>query len=210
MSKIKFLEPVTKKYKIILKTGLHIGAWDWGLKIGWIDSQVVKNPLSWEPYIPWSSIKWKMRASLEMIRWDYSDSFWPSDNKDSIIAKSFWMTTKNLKISSRLIFSDFELTKEFKEKFKNLWSVDFFEDKSENNVPRFLKWNATPRHIERVPAWVEFEGKIVLTPVEWENGIKKEELEQILEEGIKYLNTFWLGWGVSRWNWQIEIIEIKD
>jgi len=210
MSELKILEPIAKKYKITLETGLHIWAWDWGLKIGWIDSQVVKNPLSWEPYIPGSSIKWKMRAMLEMIKWDYKEKnnweFWPSEDikNSSNIAKAFWIATKDLKISSRIIFSDFELTQKYKKEFKEKWP-DFFEDKSENNVPRFLSWDAGPRHIERVPAWVEFQGKITLMPVDWENGISKGELEKILEEWIKYLQMAWLWGWVSRWNWQVKI-----
>ncbi len=207
---IKMWEPIVKNYKIILKTWLHIGGSDLGLKIGGIDSSVVKNPLTNEPYIPWSSIKWKMRASLEMIEWDYSKKYWASEkiDNDSNIAKSFWMATTNLKISSRLIFSDFEMTNEYKEEFKKLWAVDFMEDKSENSVPRFLKWPANPRHIERVPAWVEFEWKIIITPVEWENWITEEELNEVLEKWVYYLNNFWLGWWVSRWNGRIEMILI--
>ena len=190
MSEIKILDPITQKYKITLKTGLHIWGWDWGLKIGWIDSWVVKNPLTNEPYIPWSSIKWKMRASLEMIEGDYSKKYWPTENEKWNIAKAFWMATSKIKISSRIIFSDFELTKEYKYLFWELWSVDFMEDKSENSVPRFLQWNANPRHIERVPAGVEFIWSIILTPVEWIYDISEKELNEILNKWIKYLVCF--------------------
>lgn len=205
--KAKMGEPIVKNYTIKLLTWLHIwGSWDW-LKIGWIDSSVVKNPLTWEPYIPWSSIKWKMRASLEMIEWDYNEKFWPSENSEnkSNIAKAFWMASKDIKISSRLIFSDFEMTKEYKDIFSDRWSVDFMEDKSENSVPRFLQWSANPRHIERVPAWVEFTWTITLIPVEWIYPITDKELEIVLEEWLKYLNMFWLWGWVSRWNGRIEI-----
>ena len=207
-------EPIVKNFTIKLLSWLHIGWGDWGLKIGWIDSSVVKNPLTWEPYIPWSSIKWKMRASLEMINWDYNEKnnwdFWPSENvhNESNIAKVFWVAWKE-KISSRLIFSDFEMTNEYKEIFKERWGVEFMEDKSENSVPRFLQWNANPRHIERVPSWVKFEWTITLIPVKWIHPISEKELEKVLSEGLKYLNVFWLGWWVSRWNGRIEMIEIK-
>lgn len=207
MSEIRILEPIVKKYKITLKSWLHIWSWDWALKIWWIDTSVIKNPLTWEPYIPWSSIKWKIRSSLEMINWDYSSTYWASEDEKWNIAKAFWMATKDTKISSRLIFSDFEMTKEYKDIFKDLWNVDFMEDKSENNVPRFLQWNANPRHIERVPSWVIFEWTITLIPVEWIHDISEKELNEVLNEWIKYLNQFWLGWWVSRWNGRIEMIE---
>lgn len=206
----KILNPVAKKYTIKLLSGLHIWwSWEW-LKIGWIDSQVIKNPLTWEPYIPWSTIKWKMRACLEMIKWDYTEKFWPTENINnwSNIAKAFWMAWKEEKISSRIIFSDFEMTKFYKTIFEEKWSVEFMEAKSENNIPRFLQWNAMPRQIERVPAWVEFEWTITLTPVEWIQAISQDDLEKILDEWIKYLNLFWLWGWVSRWNGRIEIKEI--
>jgi len=209
MSKFKMWEPIVKTFTIKLLSWLHIWWSGGGLKIWWIDSSVVKNPLTWEPYIPWSSIKWKMRASLEMINWDYSDSFWPSNSRDSVITKSFWMAWKEEKISSRLIFSDFEMIEKYKEIFDDKWSVDFYEAKSENSVPRFLQWNANPRQIERVPAWVEFTWTITLIPTEWIYSISQDELEKTLEKWLKYLNMFWLGWWVSRWNGKIEMCEAK-
>ncbi|MCP4113126.1 MAG: type III-A CRISPR-associated RAMP protein Csm3 [Desulfobacteraceae bacterium] len=46
-------------------TGLHIGASKEGLEIGALDSPVVRDPLTLEPYIPGSSLKGKLRALLE-------------------------------------------------------------------------------------------------------------------------------------------------
>ena len=53
--------------KINLLTGLHIGGGDDTMKIGGIDNQVIKDPLTKLPYIPGSSLKGKMRSLLE---WD--------------------------------------------------------------------------------------------------------------------------------------------
>ena len=50
---------------IELLSGLHIGGGDAELKIGGIDSQVIKNPLTQLPYIPGSSLKGKIRSLLE-------------------------------------------------------------------------------------------------------------------------------------------------
>ncbi|WP_456341770.1 type III-A CRISPR-associated RAMP protein Csm3 [Thermovibrio sp.] len=54
------------KGKLKLLTGLHIGVGKDEVKIGGVDSQVIKNPLTGEPYIPGSSLKGKMRSLLEL------------------------------------------------------------------------------------------------------------------------------------------------
>ena len=53
------------KGKIVLKTGLHIGAGSDEIHIGGIDTPVVKDPLKGWPYIPGSSLKGKIRTLLE-------------------------------------------------------------------------------------------------------------------------------------------------
>ena len=52
--------------KIILKSGLHVGAGDTEMRIGGTDNPVIKHPHNLEPYIPGSSIKGKVRSLLEM------------------------------------------------------------------------------------------------------------------------------------------------
>ena len=47
-----------------LLTGLHIGAGREEIEIGGVDSPVVRDPVTREPYIPGSSIKGKMRMLL--------------------------------------------------------------------------------------------------------------------------------------------------
>ncbi|UFX83260.1 type III-A CRISPR-associated RAMP protein Csm3 [Candidatus Absconditicoccus praedator] len=217
----KMLTPIVKECKIKLLTGLHIGGADQGLKIGGIDSSVIKNPITGEPIIPGSSIKGKMRALIEMI--EYGDKIDEKGNSiqdpDEEVAKVFGCSYSNkenkkqVNISSRLIFEDFYLSrnddfvdgKSSFEIFEEMKS-DFFEDKAENSVPRFLKGTANPRHIERVPAGVEFEGKIVLLPHEGEYAISEDELNKILNKGIDYLNKNYLGGGGTRGNGRIELI----
>ena len=54
------------KGKIVLESGLHIGAGDTELRIGGTDNPVVKHPHTNEPYIPGSSLKGKVRSLLEL------------------------------------------------------------------------------------------------------------------------------------------------
>lgn len=46
-------------------SGLHIGASKENLEIGSLDSPVVRDPMTSEPYVPGSSLKGKLRALLE-------------------------------------------------------------------------------------------------------------------------------------------------
>ena len=50
---------------LVLQTGLHIGGGDSEIHIGGIDNEVIKHPVSGEPYIPGSSLKGKIRSLLE-------------------------------------------------------------------------------------------------------------------------------------------------
>jgi len=54
------------KGKILLKSGLHIGAGDTEMKIGGTDNTVIKHPHTLEPFIPGSSLKGKIRSLLEL------------------------------------------------------------------------------------------------------------------------------------------------
>lgn len=51
--------------KLVLKTGLHIGAGDSEMHIGGIDNSVIKHPITQSPYIPGLSLKGKIRTLLE-------------------------------------------------------------------------------------------------------------------------------------------------
>ena len=51
--------------KIELLSGMHITGGDDTFDIGGADSQVIKNPLTGEPYIPGSTLKGKIRSLLE-------------------------------------------------------------------------------------------------------------------------------------------------
>ena len=49
------------------ETGLHIGGGGETLNIGGIDKPVIRDPLTQQPYLPGSSLKGKMRATLERL-----------------------------------------------------------------------------------------------------------------------------------------------
>jgi CRISPR-associated protein Csm3 len=61
------LGKVTLTCQLIAKTGLHIGGGGENLDIGGLDKPVIRDPLTKYPYLPGSSIKGKLRATLERL-----------------------------------------------------------------------------------------------------------------------------------------------
>ncbi len=58
---------VTLTCELSAKTGLHIGGGGENLDIGGLDKPVIRDPLTKYPYLPGSSIKGKLRATLERL-----------------------------------------------------------------------------------------------------------------------------------------------
>jgi CRISPR-associated protein Csm3 len=52
---------------LTVKTGLHIGGGGETLDIGGLDKSVIRDPVTQQPYLPGSSIKGKLRATLERL-----------------------------------------------------------------------------------------------------------------------------------------------
>src|SRR5579859_265735 len=64
-SHARLLYNVFVEFEIEVLTGLAIGGSDTGIQIGGVDKVVIRNPFNDEPYIPGSSLRGKMRSSLE-------------------------------------------------------------------------------------------------------------------------------------------------
>ncbi len=191
--------------KIILETGLHIGAGDIEMHIGGTDNPVVKHPFTHEPYIPGSSLKGKVRSLLELK----SGLITKSDGKplSMEVAKGHPMGEKIVKLfgtsgadtkakeeigPTRVSFSDCFLTEECREKAQK-GEVVLTEVKAENFINRITGTADHPRFTERVPARVEFCFSITLKQFEGDEG-----LEDLLLQGLKLLEYDALGGSGSR------------
>ena len=160
-------------------TGLHIGGSNMQLEIGGIDSAVIRNPFTNEPYIPGSSLKGKMRALMEQAEGAFGGSigkgvkFGPSsDPEHSDLVRLFGNAKGDQNnIPSRLIVRDGHL--QDAGKWKQTSEVPFTEIKTEVAIDR-LTSTATPRQIERVPAGAEFSLDLVLNV--WKD-CRKEDAE---------------------------------
>ena len=196
--------------KIVVKTGLHIGAGNNEVEIGGVDSPVIRNPRNNEPYIPGSSIKGKMRS---LIEWK-SGILSKTDGKpcscgkaDCPVCRVFGSlnNSNTEKGPTRIIVRDAMLSEKSK-KGKVL-----VEEKSENTLNRITA-EAMPRNIERVVPGVEFDFDISYRVIDTgDNGVAdKKNFDSVVLEGLRMLQNDYLGGSGTRGYGQIGFAELKD
>ena len=210
--------------KIVLVTGLHIGAGNEEVHIGGIDNGVIKHPHTQQPYIPGSSLKGKMRSLLEWRSGVVGESKGKpvsisllnelSGNKKhlaEIIIRLFGTAgdSKNDTQAeaigiTRLSFWDCSLSTEWLEKVeKNNWL--YTEAKSENTINRITGTADNPRQTERVPAEAVFDFKLGMKIVE---DSEQSFVETVLA-GLKLLELDGIGGSGSRGYGKIKFVDLK-
>lgn len=153
--------------QINIQTGLHIGAGKDAVEIGGVDSPVVKNPFTEEPYIPGSSLKGKLRCLMEWVtgRVEKNGDTWKGDDEtdplklgEDPILRIFGTTNKNWQAGpTRLTVRDAYLNAEWKKGIIDR-GLPFTEEKFENNINRIEgKAGVGIRKTERVPAGAVFD-----------------------------------------------------
>lgn len=204
---MKLTNIVEIKAKLVLQTGLHIGAGDSEMHIGGIDNSVIKHPITQSPYIPGSSLKGKIRTLLEWRSGAVQSS--PLSLKDisknpeevKNILRLFGISgdIKNSEQEvaeigvSRLAFWDCALNEAWENAIRDDNQL-LTEAKSENTIDRITSTAGNPRQTERVPAGAEFDFKLTLRQFE---GDKPELLDLVLK-GLKLLELDSLGGSGSR------------
>lgn len=196
--------------RIILQSGLHIGAGDTEMHIGGTDNPVVTHPHTREPYIPGSSLKGKVRSLLEMR----SGLMTQTDGKPlgAKILKTLNGAEKESALAllqlfgtsgadgdearqvgpARASFSDCSLNEDTRKiTVANSWS--YTEVKSENSINRIQGTAENPRFTERVVAGLAFDFNISIKEMEGD-----PDLLTLLLEGIKMLEQDALGGSGSR------------
>ncbi len=214
------------KGKIIVKTGLHIGAQTEAIEIGGIDNPVIKDPITGEPYIPGSSLKGKMRSLFEKSKiLEYPPELRgppPDNEKDT----SKYFLNRNIGTSKNPIWIHVHETYEgakaceicrlfgssgdsnyparviFRDAYisngQNL--EDIIEIKYETAIDRITS-AANPRPMERVVPGTEFEFEIVYNI---ENEDEKDEDLKNLINLMKMLEDDYLGGSGSRGYGKVE------
>lgn len=196
--------------KIILKSGLHIGAGDTEMKIGGTDTPVIKHPHTLEPYIPGSSLKGKIRSLLEMrsgLMAKTEGSPVSLKTLKGLEGKEQEECEKILKLfgssgadadktstmgPTRVSFADCPLDEGWRKKASES-HLSYTEVKSENSINRITGTAENPRFTERVPADTEFRFCVTLKHL---NG--DDVLEDFLLEGLKLLQMDSIGGSGSR------------
>ena len=186
---------------------MHISGADNNFDIGGPDAQVIKNPLSSEPYIPGSSLKGKIRSLLEYRHGALKGEEYTFTKDNANAAMLFEPNEKVIPNVTRGIFRDLVLTEKSKEELKLAFGEGVYtEIKAENKINRLKGKAESPRFIERVPAGCHFEGEIDILEFD---GDPFAEIEKYLYEAIELLNLNFIGGSGSRGYGQVHVTITK-
>lgn len=182
----KLLGKITLFGTLECLTGLHIGASKENMEIGALDSPVVRDPLTLEPYIPGSSLKGKLRALLEKSHpelypnrdggsgisrhecagWDGGKSHNKNYQADLTypgavscpVCRLFGSTGggDGDNFPARLKVRDLALTEESKARLREIDTGLLFTEWKFENGIDRVTSAANPRNLERVPKGAEF------------------------------------------------------
>ena len=215
---MKLTNIVEIKAKLVLQTGLHIGAGDSEMHIGGIDNSVIKHPLTQSPYIPGSSLKGKIRTLLEwrsgavqsapLTLKDVSKN--PEEVKNILRLFGISGDTKNSEQEvaeigvSRLAFWDCALNEAWEKAIRDDNQL-LTEAKSENTIDRITSTAGNPRQTERIPAGAEFDFKLTMRVFDEDN---KQELLNTVLSGLKLLELDSLGGSGSRGYGKVKFTEL--
>lgn len=160
-------------------TGLHVGGAGGKVEIGGVDSPVIRDPITNEPYLPGSSVRGKMRSLIERIygreqnmpigqgvkihmlrkKDDESDEQYQEAFRQNETCSIFGVTgDEPVPHPTALIVRDARLSEASVERLKQAATdLPYTEVKWEATIDRVTS-AATPRQIERVPAGAIFSG----------------------------------------------------
>ena len=196
---------------LILETGLHIGGGDSEIHIGGIDNEVIKHPVSGEPYIPGSSLKGKIRSLLEWKSGAVQEAPLGKKEYDNAqneqqaaaikqILQLFGISGDTADESfqkeighTRVSFWDCPLNRDYAERLRSD-NLPLTEAKSENRINRIAGTAEHPRQTERVPAGAQFDFKLTVKQFDGD----EEALLDTLLQGLKLLEWDSLGGNGSR------------
>lgn len=209
---MKLTHLVTFEGTIHCITGLAIRGMNNEINIGGADSEVIKNPLTGEPYIPGSSIKGKMRSQLERKHGMYNKHGEQDDSKPCQCGRPNCLTCTIFgahmnpgakSAPTRIIVRDATLSEATRKQIESLplENGSYLEVKAENMIKRSSGTAESPRFMERVPAGAEFDFEIILQIFKGDN---LEKMCDYVEEGLRLVEQSYLGGSGSRGYGKVE------
>lgn len=206
----KWTHVVEMRFEIELVDGTRIGGAGGGLEIGGVDPNLtaLKDPVSREPYIPGSSLKGKLRSTLEK---EYGLSAYGKPcgcgEKTCPVCPVFGahMNMQAKCGTSRLIVRDAHFTPEYSKCWKE---NPVFEVKTENIIDRTRGTARDPRTQERVPAGAVFQAEMLLKVFE---GDGPDKMVKDLKNALAIVQRFdSLGAGGSRGSGRIALRNFSE
>jgi len=189
--------------KLTLKTGMRIGGSKEEIEIGGMDNPIIRDPLSDLPYIPGSSLKGKLRSSLEYKYGKVTPDGKPCGcgRAECDVCRVFGphMLAMHGLGPSRLIVRDALLSEESKKDLAKLQEKGllYAETKTENIIDRRTGVAARGglRTQERVPAGASFDFHMSLRIFDDDD---EKKLISFVEEGLRLLGEEYLGGSGTR------------
>ena len=208
----KLVKMIRLSGKATAKSGISVGGDKTTLGPGGVDNPVIKNPMTYVPYIPGSSLKGRMRAIFESMTTVYNDKGEVTTTdpcgcgkKDCLICTMFG-AHKNTKAAcgpARLIFKDMVLEKPYAE------NPNIVENKQETAINRRTGTanGGTLRPRERVVEGAVFDYEIMVKVYEGDN------VNKIIDEvkrGLRLIELNGIGAKTSCGYGQIEFGDMNQ
>jgi len=213
----RLLEFTTCRFRIRAEEGVAVHGGEAGLEIGSVveaNLKVILNPSTGDPYIPGSSLKGKLRSTLEKILGKYDaqkGSPCACGKRECPVCVIFGAgkATNYVLPSSptRIVVRDAQLTEES----RNVWKEaradarPTLELKTESLSNRATGAAQHPRTGERVPPGTDFQGEIVLREFEDDSAANFVETIQKVMKFVEESDG--IGSGISRGSGKIRFLD---
>jgi CRISPR-associated protein Csm3 len=217
-TKLKLKKYVTITGTLECKTGLRIGGSQEELEIGGMDNPIIRDPVDKLPYIPGSSLKGKLRSTLEYKYDRVGQNGSPCGCAQALdvcpVCSIFGPHLVGQRARephglgpSRLIVRDAALSPRSRDELRKLneeEGLQYAELKTENIIDRRTGTALHPRTQERVPKGTTFDLNMSLRVFE---GDDEAKMVTYIKEALEWLQKDYLGGSGTRgYGW----IEVKD
>jgi len=195
------------QFRIHAEEGIAIHGGDTGLEIGSVvepNLRVIRNAATGYPYVPGSSLKGKLRSTLEVIKGLYDSRGKPHScgRADCVVCVIFGAGNPGegslWSAPTRIVVRDAQLTADWQQEWKKMETENkpTLELKTESSSNRATGAAVNPRTGERVPPGTEFQGEIILR--EFKDDHSQDYIKAI-QDLMKFVEEAdGIGSGVSR------------